>query len=153
MVISVRKWYSIMLMGEYNHIIDAKGRLIVPAKFRDELGESFIVTRGLGSCLSIYPMADWEKMMEKVSSLPVTDKKGRDFKRYIVSGATECELDKMGRILLPQPLRSFAGLTKEVVLVGQIDFIEIWDKEKWSRVQQEFEDPDALDEVWEGLGI
>ena len=83
----------------------------------------------------------------------MTDKKGRDFKRYIVSAATECELDKMGRILLPQPLRSFAGLGKDVVLVGQIDFIEIWDKDKWTEVQEAFNDPDKLDSVWEGLGI
>ena len=142
-----------MLMGEYNHSIDAKGRLIIPVRFRDVLGERFVVTRGMGSCLSIYPMSDWEKMTEKVASLPMTDKKGRDFKRYIVSAATGCELDKMGRILLPQPLRSFAELTKDVVLVGQIDFIEIWDKAKWEEVQKTFEDPDKLDEVWEGLGI
>lgn len=142
-----------MLMGEYNHIIDAKGRLIIPAKFREELGDSFVVTRGLGSCLSIYPEAAWERMIAKVQELPMTDKRGRDFKRYIVSGASDCELDKMGRILLPQPLRNFAGLTKEVVLVGQIDFIEIWDKDKWSTVQDELEKPGELDNVWEGLGI
>ena len=142
-----------MLMGEYNHIIDAKGRLIIPAKFREELGDSFVVTRGLGSCLSIYPEAAWERMIAKVQELPMTDKRGRDFKRYIVSGASDCELDKMGRILLPQPLRNFAGLTKEVVLVGQIDFIEIWDKDKWSTVQAELEKPGELDNVWEGLGI
>ena len=140
-------------MGEYNHIIDAKGRLIIPAKFREELGDSFVVTRGLGSCLSIYPEAAWERMIAKVQELPMTDKRGRDFKRYIVSGASDCELDKMGRILLPQPLRNFAGLTKEVVLVGQIDFIEIWDKDKWSTVQAELEKPGELDNVWEGLGI
>ncbi|HIU88396.1 MAG TPA: division/cell wall cluster transcriptional repressor MraZ [Candidatus Avilachnospira avistercoris] len=142
-----------MLMGEYNHIIDAKGRLIIPAKFREELGDSFVVTRGLGSCLSIYPEAAWERMIEKVRELPVTDKRGRDFKRYIVSGAADCELDKMGRILLPQPLRNFAGLNKEVVLVGQIDFIEIWDRDKWDVVQKGFEEPGELENVWEGLGI
>ena len=142
-----------MLMGEYNHTIDSKGRLIIPVKFRDVLGDRFVVTRGMGNCLSIYPMADWEKMTEKVAQLPMTDKKGRDFKRYIVSAATECELDKMGRILLPQPLRTFAGLGKDVVLVGQIDFIEIWDKDKWTEVQEAFNDPDKLDSVWEGLGI
>ena len=141
------------MMGEYNHTIDSKGRLIIPVKFRDVLGDRFVVTRGMGNCLSIYPMADWEKMTEKVARLPMTDKKGRDFKRYIVSAATECELDKMGRILLPQPLRTFAGLGKDVVLVGQIDFIEIWDKDKWTEVQEAFNDPDKLDSVWEGLGI
>ncbi len=140
-------------MGEYNHTIDAKGRLIIPARFRDELGDHFVVTRGMGSCLSIYPMKYWERMVEKISTLPVTDKKVRDFKRYIVSAATECELDKMGRILLPQSLRRFAGLSKEVVLVGQLELIEIWDKDMWDKEQKPFEDPECLDDMWEGLGI
>ena len=142
-----------MYIGEYNHTIDAKGRLIVPVKFREQLGDKFVVTKGLDGCLSVYDMNAWNVLEEKLSSLPMTNPSARKLSRFMLAGASECELDKMGRILLPQPLRSFAGLGKDVVLVGQIDFIEIWDKDKWTEVQEAFNDPDKLDSVWEGLGI
>ena len=94
-----------MFMGEYNHTIDAKGRLIIPAKFREPLGEEFVLTRGLDGCLYIYPMDEWEAFEEKLRALPLTNKDARAFSRFFVAGATTCELDKQGRILVPQTLR------------------------------------------------
>ena len=120
-----------MFMGEYNHTIDAKGRLIIPAKFREALGEEFILTRGLDGCLSIYPMDEWKSFEEKLKALPLTDKNARAFLRFFVAGATSCELDKQGRILVPSTLREFAGLEKEVVLTGNLTRIEVWSKERW----------------------
>ena len=120
-----------MFMGEYNHTIDAKGRLIIPAKFRETLGEEFILTRGLDGCLSIYPMDEWESFEEKLKALPLTDKNARAFLRFFVAGATSCELDRQGRILIPSALREFAGLEKEVVLTGNLTRIEVWSKERW----------------------
>ena len=120
-----------MFMGEYNHTIDAKGRLIIPAKFRETLGEEFILTRGLDGCLSIYPMDEWKSFEEKLKALPLTDKNARAFLRFFVAGATSCELDRQGRILIPSTLREFAGLEKEVVLTGNLTRIEVWSKERW----------------------
>ena len=129
-----RKWGAIvMLMGEYNHTIDAKGRLIVPAKFREVLGDEFVVTKGLDNCLFVYPNDEWQKFEEKLQTLPLTNKNARQFARFFVAGATPCELDKQGRILLPATLREFAGLEKDVVLTGMLNRIEIWSKEKWTR--------------------
>ena len=121
-----------MFMGEYNHTIDAKGRLIIPAKFREPLGEEFVLTRGLDGCLYIYPMDEWNAFEEKLRALPLTNKNARTFTRFFVAGATNCELDKQGRILVPQTLREFAGLEKDVVLTGNLNRIEVWSKEKWS---------------------
>ena len=120
-----------MFMGEYNHTIDAKGRLIIPSRFRDLLGEEFVLTRGLDGCLSIYPMDEWAAFEEKLRALPLTNKDARTFSRFFVAGATNCELDKQGRILVPQTLREFAGLEKDVVLTGNLNRIEVWSKEKW----------------------
>ena len=118
-----------MFMGEYNHTIDAKGRLIIPAKFREPLGEEFVLTRGLDGCLYIYPMDEWEAFEEKLRALPLTNKDARAFSRFFVAGATTCELDKQGRILVPATLREFAGLNKDVVLTGNLTRIEVWSKE------------------------
>ena len=104
-----------MFMGEYNHTIDAKGRLIIPSKFRELLGEEFVLTKGLDGCLSIYPMDEWKAFEEKLKALPLTNKSARAFSRFFVAGATMCELDKQGRILVPATLREFAGLEKDVV--------------------------------------
>ena len=106
-----------MFMGEYNHTIDAKGRLIIPSKFRELLGEEFVLTKGLDGCLSIYPMDEWEAFEMKLRALPLTNKNARTFSRFFVAGATTCELDKQGRILVPQTLREFAGLEKDVCLL------------------------------------
>lgn len=143
-----------MFMGQYNHTIDTKGRLIVPAKFREELGDRFVVTRGLENCLSVYGMPEWKKFEEKLSQLPMTNPNARKFIRFMVSSASECELDKMGRILLPQPLRQMAGLSKNVVLSGMIDHVEIWDQEKWNEANDlSAEDMSDIAVNLEGLGI
>ena len=120
-----------MFMGEYNHTIDAKGRLIIPSKFRELLGEEFVLTKGLDGCLSIYPMGEWNAFEEKLRALPLTNKNARTFTRFFVAGATNCELDKQGRLLVPQTLREFAGLDKDVVLTGNLNRIEVWSKERW----------------------
>ena len=141
-----------MFMGEYNHIIDAKGRLIIPARFRELLGEEFILTKGLDGCLSIYPMDAWEAFETKLRALPLTNKNARTFTRFFVAGATNCELDRQGRILVPQTLREFAGLEKEVVLTGNLDRIEIWSKEKWSE-NWNYDDMDSIAESMQDMGI
>ena len=141
-----------MFMGEYNHIIDAKGRLIIPARFRELLGEEFILTKGLDGCLSIYPMDAWEAFETKLRALPLTNKNARTFTRFFVAGATNCELDKQGRILVPATLREFAGLEKDVVLTGNINRIEIWSKEKWNE-NSNYDDMDAIAESMEEMGI
>ena len=138
-----------MFMGEYNHTIDAKGRLIIPARFRELLGEEFILTKGLDGCLSIYPMDAWEAFETKLRALPLTNKNARTFTRFFVAGATNCELDKQGRILVPQTLREFAGL---VVLTGNLDRIEIWSKEKWSE-NCNYDDMDNIAESMQDMGI
>ena len=141
-----------MFMGEYNHTIDAKGRLIIPARFRELLGEEFILTKGLDGCLSIYPMDAWEAFETKLRALPLTNKNARTFTRFFVAGATNCELDRQGRILVPQTLREFAGLEKEVVLTGNLDRIEIWSKEKWSE-NCNYDDMDNIAESVQDMGI
>ena len=141
-----------MFMGEYNHIIDAKGRLIIPARFRELLGEEFILTKGLDGCLSIYPMDAWEAFETKLRALPLTNKNARTFTRFFVAGATNCELERQGRILVPQTLREFAGLEKEVVLTGNLDRIEIWSKEKWSE-NCNYDDMDSIAESMQDMGI
>lgn len=118
-----------MFMGEYNHTIDAKGRLIVPAKFREALGDEFVVTRGFDKeCLIAYDNTEWQKFEEKINELPNTNADARLLRRYFLGGAASCEVDKQGRILLPASLRELAGLTKDVVFVGMASHIEIWDK-------------------------
>ena len=118
-------------MGEYQHSVDAKGRLIVPAKFREQLGENFVITRGLDQCLFGYTMDEWEKIEEKLKELPVTKKDARAFTRFFFSGASEVELDKQGRINIPSPLLSYAKLTKECVILGVSNRFEIWSKDAW----------------------
>ena len=107
-----------MFMGEYNHTIDAKGRLIIPSKFRDSLGDEFVVTKGLDGCLFVYDNKEWSAFEEKLKSLPLTNKDARQFVRFFLAGATLAEVDKQGRILVPANLREFAALEKEFVLVG-----------------------------------
>lgn len=143
-----------MFMGEYNHTIDAKGRLIVPAKFREVLGEEFVVTKGLDGCLFVYPNAEWKSFEEKLRTLPLTNKNARQFTRFFLAGAATCEVDKQGRILLPQVLRDFAELEKEVVLVGVASRIEIWSKHKWDGCMSEYDtDMDEVAENMESLGF
>lgn len=134
-----------MFMGEYNHSIDTKGRVIVPAKFREVLGDAFVVTKGLDGCLYGYSNEEWKAFEDKLGKLPITNKNTRQFTRFFLAGAAECEVDKQGRILLPAVLREFAGLEKDVVLVGVASRIEIWSKEKWTEVTSEYDD--NMDEV------
>ena len=126
-----------MFMGEFKHNIDPKGRLIMPAKFREELGDKFIVTRGLDGCLFGYPQKEWEVLEDKLKEMPLAKKDARAFVRFFYAAATESELDKQGRINLPASLREFAGLEKECVVIGVSERIEIWSQEKWQSFSEE----------------
>ena len=119
-----------MFMGEYHHSIDSKGRIIVPSKVRDDLGENFIVTRGLDGCLFLYAKCEWDKIRNKYKELPDTKDK-RQFMRIFLSGATICEYDKQGRINIPNPLIEFAKLEKDCIIIGVDEKLEIWSKERW----------------------
>ncbi|MCI8448216.1 MAG: division/cell wall cluster transcriptional repressor MraZ [Eubacterium sp.] len=141
-----------MFMGEYNHTIDAKGRLIVPSKFREKLGEEFVVTKGLDDCLFVYPLDEWAHIEEAFRKVPLTNKKARDFVRFFFAGAASCEVDKQGRILLPPSLRAYAGLEKEIVSAGVLNRVEIWDKEKWER-SNDITDMDGIADYMAELGV
>lgn len=121
----------LMFMGEYQHSIDEKGRLIIPAKFREALGPSFVVTRGLDQCLFVYPQSEWAVMEQKLKALSLMKADARAFTRYFFSGATECELDKQGRVNLPKTLTDHAKLDKDCVVIGVSTRVEIWSKEVW----------------------
>lgn len=118
-------------MGEYQHNIDIKGRMIVPAKFREGLGDSFVLTRGLDNCLFVYPMDEWKVLEDKLKQLPLTKKDARQFTRFFFSGAVECEIDKQGRINIPATLRTYSKLEKECIVIGVSNRIEIWSKDVW----------------------
>lgn len=141
-----------MFMGEYNHTIDAKGRLIVPSKFREKLGEEFVVTKGLDDCLFVYPLDEWAHIEQAFRKVPLTNKKARDFVRFFFAGAASCEVDKQGRILLPANLRSYAGLEKEIVSAGVLNRVEIWDKEKWEK-SNAITDMDGIADYMAELGV
>ena len=126
-----------MLIGEFEHSIDTKGRLVLPAKIKDDLGKEFIVTKGLDGCLFGYSLTEWSKFEEKLKALPLTNKITRDFVRFFLSGAVEEETDKQGRFLLPANLREYASLTKDAVIIGVGTRIEIWDKKKWIEYNSE----------------
>ncbi len=121
-----------MFMGEYHHNIDEKGRIVIPTKFRNELGEKFIITRGLEKCLYVYSMSEWNKIVEKLNTLPFTKKDARTFIRTFFSGAAECILDKQGRINIASTLVSYAGLNKECLVIGANDRVEIWSDVAWN---------------------
>lgn len=120
-----------MLMGEYHHNLDEKGRITIPSKFRDELKESFIITRGIENCLYAYKLEDFEKIVKKLEQIPFTKKDARCFTRFFLSGATDVECDKQGRINIPEPLINYANLIKECIIIGSGDRLEIWSKECW----------------------
>lgn len=140
-----------MFMGEYHHSLDEKGRIIIPKNYREELGNSFIVTRGLENCLFIYAMTEWNKIVEKLKKLPFTKKDARNFTRFFLSGATVVELDKQGRINIASPLMNYASLEKDCVVVGVNDRIEIWSKDKWENFFQE--NQDSLSDIAENLFV
>ena len=141
-----------MFMGEYNHTLDTKGRLIIPSKFRETLGEKFVVTKGLDGCLFVYAGDDWNAFEQKLTSLPLINKEARQFARFFLAGAATVEVDKQGRILLPAALREFAGLEKDVVLVGVGSRVEIWSKDKWENMNSDT-DMDEITSAMEGLGL
>lgn len=141
-----------MFMGEYNHTIDAKGRLIIPSKFREILGDEFVVTKGLDGCLFVYDNREWSNFEEKLKSLPLTNKDARQFVRFFLAGAAAVEVDKQGRILLPGVLREFADISKDAVLIGVASRIEIWSRERWEGTSS-YEDMDEIAEHMSELGL
>jgi MraZ protein len=136
-------------MGEYHHNIDDKGRLIIPAKFRTELGEKFIITRGLEKCLYVYSEYEWNTIVAKLKTLPFTKKDVRTFIRSFFSGATECEFDRQGRINITSPLVSYAGISKECVVIGANDRLEIWSEEGWNNFLSD--NSDKIEDIAENL--
>lgn len=129
-----------MFMGEYQHSVDGKGRLIIPAKLREGLGERFVATKGLENALFLFPLDEWERFGEKLRALPMASGAARAFTRLFFSGATDCEVDPQGRILLPANLREFASIEKDVVIVGVQSRVEIWSKERWEEYCQQAEE-------------
>ena len=142
-----------MLIGEYEHSLDAKGRLIMPAKLRQDMGEKFIVTKGLDGCLFAFSQEEWLNFETKLKTLPLSDRNARNFVRFFLSGATECELDKQGRFLIPNNLRTYATLEKEIMIIGVGTRIEIWDKEKWNSYNDENISVEDIAENMTMLGI
>jgi len=140
-----------MFMGEYHHSIDEKGRIIIPSKFRTELGDKFIITRGIENCLFAYPEHEWNKIVEKLNQLPFTKKDARNFTRFFLSGATVVEFDKQGRININSPLITYADLEKECVVVGNLEHIEIWSKERWENYYNDASD--SFEDIAEKLSM
>ena len=138
-----------MLMGEFQHNIDAKGRIIIPAKLREDLGAKFVITRGLDGCVFGYPLDNWEKIQEKLKQLPLAKKEARAFTRFFYSAAAEVEIDKQGRINVPSTLVDYANLEKECLVLGVSDRIEIWSKTRWESVSSEIEE--SLEEIAEDM--
>lgn len=141
-----------MLIGEYEHSLDAKGRLIMPSKLREDIGEKFIITKGLDGCLFAFSIEEWKIFEQKLRSLPISNKDARAFSRFFFAGAIDCEIDKQGRFLISSNLRDFAKLTKEVVIIGMDSRIEIWSKEKWQKCDDDIS-ADEIAEKMEMLGI
>ncbi|MBI4193096.1 MAG: division/cell wall cluster transcriptional repressor MraZ [Candidatus Colwellbacteria bacterium] len=139
-----------MFIGEHEHTIDAKGRVAIPAKFRSQLGDGAIVTRGIDRCLFAFTASDWHALAEKLVALPLAQANSRAFVRLMLSGAAECELDSQGRALIPERLRDYAGIRREVIVAGLYNRIEIWDKEAWSDYKAKTES--SSEEIAEKLG-
>ena len=143
-----------MLVGEYRHNVDTKGRISVPSKFRDDLGQSFVVTKGLDNCLFAYSKEEWKNLESKLNTLPLTNLEARAFKRFFFSGAAECEVDKQGRVNIPQSLRDYAKLQKDVVIVGLSNRAEIWNNNQWDKYNgQSSDDITKLESQMSKLGI
>ncbi|MBB6631232.1 division/cell wall cluster transcriptional repressor MraZ [Clostridium algidicarnis] len=142
-----------MFMGEYQHAIDNKNRIIVPSKFREALGDKFVITKGLDGCLYIYDMDEWGLLQEKLKKLPLTSKDARAFVRFFFSGANEVQLDKQGRALIPQNLIEYSKINKEIISIGVMSRIEIWSKERWEEYNESNIDYDEVAEKMSELGI
>ena len=138
-----------MFIGEYEHSVDAKGRVIMPVKLREDIGEKFIVTKGLDGCLFAYSQTEWNNFEEKLKTLPLTNKNARDFVRFFLSGAVECEIDKQGRFLIPNNLRTYATLEKEIIIIGVGTRIEIWNREEWKKYSSD--ENISADEIAENM--
>ncbi|WP_412990080.1 division/cell wall cluster transcriptional repressor MraZ [Pediococcus siamensis] len=138
-----------MFMGEYQHSLDSKGRLIVPAKFREDLGTDFVITRGLDGCLFGYPLSEWQHIQDNLKKLPLNKRNNRAFVRFLFADATQCNFDKQGRINIPKQLREHAKLTKKCVLVGVSNRFEIWDEDQWNAVTADTEE--NFDDIAENL--
>ncbi len=143
-----------MFIGEYQHTIDVKGRIIMPSRFREGLGERFVVTKGLDECLFVYSPEEWSNLENKLKVLPLANRDARAFIRFFFSGAAECEVDKQGRILIPANLREYAKLDKEIIITGVSTRIEIWSKDKWESYNNDAGmDADTIAEKMSSLGI
>lgn len=151
--VKIINWGGDMFIGEYNHGLDTKNRIIIPAKFREELGKNFVLTKGLDGCLYVYPKSQWEVLQKKLETLPLTNKNARAFVRFFFSGAHELELDKQGRTLIPQNLLEYGQIQKEIVSIGVSNRIEIWSKEKWEEYNNSNIDYDSIAEQMSELGI
>lgn len=141
-----------VFMGRYNHTIDPKGRLSIPSKYREVLGDEFVVSKGMDGCLFVYAVEDWKVFETKLASLPLVNKEARQLTRFFLSGAQYVFVDKQGRILMPQDLRDFAGLEKDVVLAGNGGRIEIWSLEKWNEINSQM-DIDQISQSMMKLGL
>ena len=122
-----------MFIGTHDHSLDPKGRVILPRKFRDELGQDMVFTKGIERCLYVFPLAEFQAFADKLRSLPLTERPSRDFVRVFIAGASQESADTQGRVVIPQPLRDYAGLAKDIVVVGQLSRVEIWDRAEWER--------------------
>ena len=151
--IATGKWRKEMFIGEYQHSIDAKGRIIIPSKFREELGHEFILTKGLDDCLFIYSKEEWKKFESKLADLPIASKEARSFVRYFFSGAVECEIDKQGRLTIPPHLREHAKIDKELVTIGVMSRVEVWSKQKWESYESNGLGYDEIAQKMTELGI
>lgn len=142
-----------MFIGEYQHSLDNKNRINVPTKLREQLGNKFVVTKGLDGCLYAYPLEEWTKLEEKLKTLPLTNKDARAFVRFFFAGACEVEVDKQGRGLIPQNLKEYAAIEKDIVSIGVLTRVEIWSKEKWDTYNESDVDFDSIAEKMSDLGI
>lgn len=142
-----------MFMGEYQHSLDEKARVTIPSKYRGQLGESFVLTKGLDGCLFIYAQQEWADFEHKLKNLPLTNTNARKFVRFFLSGAVECMTDKQGRILIPNTLRTYSSIEKDIVFIGMSNHIEVWSLEKWQAYNEEDIDVNALASQMEELGI
>ena len=142
-----------MFTGEYRHSVDDKGRLAVPSRFRAQLDGGAVISRWIDGCLAIHTRAGWDELADRVSGLPITDASARLFQRYVFAGATEVELDRQGRVLLPGFLRAEAGLEAEALIVGSRDHAEIWAPARWAEYRRAMDDPATFAQAIEGLGI
>jgi MraZ protein len=143
-----------VFLGEFSHTFDEKGRLTIPAKFRDELAGGLVVTRGIDRCLSVFPRQVWDGLAEKIANLPLTQRSARDFSRLMFSGAADFIPDRQGRVLVPQGLRDYAGLDSEAIIIGLYDRLEIWNPDSWTNVKANVEeDPESIAEQLQEIGI